>query len=68
MENKFVKGFYIETKKSEKTGKVYTGLYADLGFTQQLLTCDRTILMLLSNLTAVDYMKNTSVEGYKINL
>ena len=54
---------YIETKKSEKNNKLYTALYLDLGYAVQPLSYDRNVLMLVSNLSAADYMKATQVEN-----
>ena len=54
---------YIETKKSEKSGKNFTGLYLDLGYATQLLSYDRSILMLVSNLSAAEYLKRTAEAG-----
>lgn len=59
---------YIETKKSEKSGKLFTGLYLDLGYAIQLLSYDRSILMLVSNLSAADYLKQTAIEGSIIEI
>jgi len=67
-EKEFVKKLYIETNYSEKSKKNYTGLYVDLGYGKQLLTCDKSILMFVSNMTPTEYMNKSAVIGFHIDI
>ena len=52
---------FIESKQ-KKDGGIYRRLVADLGYTQQVLTFDDSILLLLSELTPKEfynYFKDT---------
>lgn len=48
--------FYVMLRTSQKTGKLYAALYADLGYTQKPICFDRYIIAELLKISVVDLM------------
>ena len=48
--------FYVMLRTSQKTGKLYAALYADLGYTQKPISFDRYLIAELLKVSVVDLM------------